>query len=159
MDLAKLRSKMGTRKLAGVDIPRENRTSVAFRKAMSAGGGDHDGITGGSSHRLCRASGGRVKREGGGPATEDSKKEAERLRNEIPSGVRPTTVATGIGLGTMLAKSLPPKVRALGAVVTGAGALKVAKDAKDRHKNNVEADRIEKGQDRKCGGSVKKGGK
>lgn len=107
----------------------------------------------------------RAKRaDGGSVLSEDSKREAARLREEIPSGFRPTTIATGVGLGASLARSLPPKVRALGALVTGAGGAKVFGDAKNRHRNNVEADRIEKGlvkpgeEDRKRGGRVKKKG-
>lgn len=110
-----------------------------------------------------RAKGGRVNRaDGGSTISEDSKREAKRLRDESPRGLgNVNALSTGLGLGAAVAKGMPMPVKALGAAVAGLGAKRSYDDSKKMWNDSKEASRIEKGQvkegeeDRKSGGRVK----
>lgn len=170
MQLSKLRS--GTRKLAGVSIPRQDRTSGAFKKASAAAGHAPDaGIADGSSSarartdRPGRAKGGRVCREDGGSTISDaSKRDAQKLEKEADHSRTNRNVMGGVTGALGVLGSVGNKLQRSGnkpaAILTGLGAIGSHFTAKDK---DAQAKRIREGkaedgeEDRKSGGAVKKG--
>lgn len=171
MQLSKLRARTSTRKLAGVSIPRENRTSGAFKKASAAAGHAPDaGVADGSSSarmrtdRPGRARGGRVKREGGGATiSEDSKKEAAELRSGASRDRLSRNISGGVAGVLGVLGSTGNKMQRSGnkpmAAATAASSYASHLSSKSK---DAEAERIEKGkvktgeEDRKSGGPVKR---
>lgn len=107
------------------------------------------------------AKGGRVKREGGGRISEDSKREIERIEKDTPRGLgNLNALSMGVGTGAALAKGMPKPVRALGALVGAFGAKKTIDDTKQMFSDTDEVSRLKKGkvkdgeEDRKSGGRV-----
>lgn len=174
MQLSKLRS--GMRKLAGVSIPRQDRTSGAFKKASAVAGHAPDaGVADGSSSarartdRPSRAKGGRVCREDGGSVGKKREPSALEGAKDVAKGA-----ATGL-IGTMLHDLGKPGFgpgsrgsllgRAAGRLLQGAGALGAVGGVAEGTQATLRTiDKMKKKpadsgseEDRKSGGAVKKG--
>lgn len=174
MDLSKMRERTKLRKIAGQDVPRQNRTSKAFAKAESAAknapyaGESGIDVEGNKPRprldRPARASGGRVCRADGGPTLskerEDyaEKKEAEKKDAEARGGVG--GAAAGVGLGLLGAKSLLGKAAGTALGVTGlhsAGKEMLGRRDARREAEWARSGKAEDGkEDRKRGGRVSK---
>lgn len=133
-----------------------NHSNPNVLRAARANGGMCGQADGGSA-RPSFAKPMRMKRAEGGPTiSEDSKKEAAKLRDEERSNRGSAIMHGGIAA---LAGSMS-KGSKVGKLLTGANVLSAADSAYRMEKNKAEADRIEKGaaepgkEDRARGGSV-----
>lgn len=173
MQLSKLRS--GMRKLAGVSIPRQDRTSGAFKKASTAAGHAPDaGVADGSSSarartdRPGRARGGRVGREDGGRTPGEEMQAARKRRDDAASDrnslAGKAAMNTGIAASLMGIPGKVGKVLKYGNAALGAtGILETAaahgrKKAAEDEMSRLGSSKAKDGEeDRKSGGAVKKG--
>ena len=102
MKLSKVKAGTATRRLAGVDIPRQDTTSFGMRAALKKGGSRYAGESGEvASHvdgspakarldRPARKAGGRICKEDGGPIkdTDNDNYSIKRIDDPLKKGAR-----------------------------------------------------------------------